>query len=116
MAARLGQTLLRLGLITRERLEETVERQTLYGGRVGTNLLEMGYITEEALVKVLSLIHAIPYAEPKQLEAIPPQIISLMSRAIAEKHRAIPYTRDKAGVHVAMANPQRGRVPGCCRV
>ena len=35
------------GIITERQLQEAIQHQVLYGGRLGTNLYELGFITEE---------------------------------------------------------------------
>jgi hypothetical protein len=102
---RLGQALVKMGLVSLEQLEEATERQVFCGGRLGTNLLELGYLSEEALAKALSIIHEVPYAEPAKLETIEPRILFLVSADFAARHGVIPFERDRTGVYVAMLNP-----------
>lgn len=40
--------------MTELQLQEAIQHQVLYGGRLGTNLLELGYITEPRLQEALS--------------------------------------------------------------
>jgi len=102
---RLGQALVKMGLVSLEQLEEATERQVSCGGRLGTNLLELGYLSEEALGKALSIILEVPYAEPAKLEKVDPRILFLVSADFATKHGIIPFERDRGGVHAAMLNP-----------
>src|SRR5206468_1779584 len=37
------------GVITERQLQEAIQQQVLYGGRLGTSLYELGFITEERL-------------------------------------------------------------------
>ena len=37
------------GLVTERQLQEAIQHQVLYGGRLGTSLYELGFITEERL-------------------------------------------------------------------
>ncbi|MCI0370655.1 MAG: hypothetical protein L0214_04570 [candidate division NC10 bacterium] len=107
---RLGQVLLRMGLVSLEQLEEATERQVSCGGRLGSNLLELGYLSEEALAKTLSIIHGVPYADPARLERVDPRILFLISADFATKHRLVPFERDRTGLYVAMVDPT-DRVP-----
>ena len=67
---RLGEAMVKEGLITNDILARALERQIIFGGRLGTNLVEMGAISEENLAKFLSKTLHVPYAEPAQFENI----------------------------------------------
>jgi hypothetical protein len=51
---RIGELLLSKGLITREQLEEALEYQKRYGGRLGWILASLGYIRRIDLFKTLA--------------------------------------------------------------
>ena len=101
---RLGQVLLRMGLVSLEQLEEATERQVSCGGRLGSNLLELGYLSEEALAKTLSIIHGVPYADPARLERIDPRILLLISADFATKQKwtqeALKLAEDKYALEI----------------
>ena len=50
----LGRILRDRGVITDRQLQEAIQHQVLYGGRLGTSLYELGFITEERLTDALS--------------------------------------------------------------
>lgn len=102
---RLGQALVKMGLVTFEQLEEATERQVSCGGRLGSNLLELGYLSEEALAKALSILHEVPYADPARLEKIDPRVLFLVAADFATKNQLLPFERDRSGVYVAMMDP-----------
>ena len=47
-------------MVTERQLEEAIQYQVLYGGRLGTNLYELGFITEARLQEALSRAHGVP--------------------------------------------------------
>jgi len=49
MIDRLGQRVLKKGLISKDDLKKALERQRLYGGRIGFNLIALNLITESEL-------------------------------------------------------------------
>ena len=49
MIDRLGQRVLKKGLISKGDLKKAIERQRLYGGRIGFNLPALNLITESEL-------------------------------------------------------------------
>ena len=51
---RLGEILVRKGLIRAEQLDQAVQCQVIFGGRLGTNLLELGHVQEDELNEVLA--------------------------------------------------------------
>ncbi|MBI5069563.1 MAG: general secretion pathway protein GspE [Deltaproteobacteria bacterium] len=52
--ARLGEMLVKGGICTGALVDEALEAQVIYGGRIGTNLLEIGAVKEEQLAQALS--------------------------------------------------------------
>ena len=50
---RIGEILLRASQLTQEGLDEALDWQVLYGGRLGTNLLELRLVTEEQFARAL---------------------------------------------------------------
>ncbi len=41
-------------MVSEHQLEEAIQHQVLYGGRLGTSLFELGFITEERLIDALA--------------------------------------------------------------
>jgi hypothetical protein len=50
---KVGEALVRAGLITKEQLRQGLERQVIFGRRVGTNLVELKSVKEADLVSFL---------------------------------------------------------------
>ncbi|MBU4321348.1 MAG: hypothetical protein Q8N12_06725 [Thermodesulfovibrionales bacterium] len=67
---KLGEVLVKEGLITKEHLMLALERQVIFGGRIGTNIVELGILTEDEFTKFLSRHLKIPVAEPSQLMTV----------------------------------------------
>lgn len=105
MALKIGELLVKEGVITRKQLEEALKCQVIFGGRLGTNLIEMGLIGEDELVRYLSKQLEVPFVPPEQLLSIPPDVIKLISRDMAEEYKIIPLSLDKKRLTVAMWDP-----------
>ena len=58
---KVGEALVKEGLITRQQLELALQRQVQFGGRIGTNLLEMRIVGEDELTKFLSRYFRVPF-------------------------------------------------------
>ncbi|MBI4413327.1 MAG: hypothetical protein HY576_03015 [candidate division NC10 bacterium] len=107
---RLGQALLLRGLVTLEQLEAATIRQVTAGGRLGTNLVELGFVNDQDLRETLAAMHSVRPVDPADLRAIPAELTGLLTSALAERYRAIPFRRDRHGVHVALTDPANLRI------
>ncbi len=101
----LGEMLIEAGKITAGQLDEALKCQVIFGGRLGTNLIELGYLDEDDLAEFLSKKTRVPAADPDKLMNIPPDLISVIPRDIAEKFKVIPYSIDKKRLNLVMADP-----------
>lgn len=99
---KLGEALVKNGLITKDHLRRALERQVIFGGRIGTNIVELGILKEEELAKFLSGYFKIPSVKPSELADVETEVIASISKDIAEKYRMIPFKREKNRLHVAM--------------
>jgi type IV pilus assembly protein PilB len=104
-AVRLGDQLVREGLISQEQLAEALARQQVTGRRIGAALIDIGAISSSALVQALSqklgvkgclLRHGL--IDPKVAKSIP--------REEAERLKVLPLFRVRDELTVAMVEPQ----------
>jgi hypothetical protein len=102
---RLGEALIKEGLITDNVLVRALERQVIFGGRLGTNLVEMGAISEENLAKFLGKLFGVPYAGPEQFEAVPQEVLDAFPAEMARKYTAFPIRKERSRLHLAMTDP-----------
>jgi hypothetical protein len=107
MAIKLGELLIKKSLLTKPQLEEALQAQVIFGGKLGTILIEMGLISEDTLAEALSQLLAIPCAKPGELEDIPEDIIKIISPDLAEKHKVIPVSVNGKKLTLAMADPHK---------
>jgi hypothetical protein len=106
MPFKLGELLLQHNLITQAQLEEALQAQVIFGGKLGTILIEMGMISEKILAKALSKLTGFPCAQPGQLETIPENVINIISPEQADKYKVIPMAVSGKKLTLAMADPQ----------
>jgi len=96
--AKIGEVLIREGHLTQEGLEEALDWQVLYGGRLGTNLLELRLVGEEQLARALG----------KQLGAevawgelsMDPALVSAVPKHIADRQEMVPWKLEKRRLKV----------------
>ena len=101
---RLGDLLVREGLITREQLEKALQEQRQNGTRVGYNLVKLGFIQETELTKMLARQYKMPAVDLSKFE-VDPRIAKLIPADLAVKHLVLPLKRDGRTLTVAMADP-----------
>jgi hypothetical protein len=94
------------GVVTEKQLQQAIQHQVLYGGRLGTSLHELGLITEERLQEVLSRVHGIRNPIPVDLRQIGPDNAKLLPRELARKHRVFPYKLTGKTLFLLMVDPQ----------
>jgi len=102
---RLGEILIRKGTITAKQLDQAVQCQVIFGARLGTNLLELGHLTEEELNDVLGQKCQVPAVRREELEEIPPKVIELVSRELAQRYQAVPWRLAGQELQTAMLDP-----------
>jgi type IV pilus assembly protein PilB len=101
---RLGDLLVREGLITREQLEKALQEQKQNGTRVGYNLVKLGFVQETELTKMLARQFKMPAVDLSRFE-VDPKIVKLIPGDIAIKNLVLPLKRDGRTLTVAMADP-----------
>jgi hypothetical protein len=92
------------GIVTERQLQEAIQHQVLYGGRLGTNLFELGFITEERLQEALSRAHGVP-TSGIDLREIQPEAVALVPKAVAAKHKVFPYKVRGKTLFLLMVDP-----------
>jgi len=105
MAARLGELLITKNLLTQAQLEEALQAQVIFGGKIGTILIEMGLISEDALAEILAQLLSFPCAKPGQLQKIPEDVIKIISPEMAEKNKVVPVSVSGKKLTLAMEDP-----------
>lgn len=103
---RLGEALVKEGIITRQQLNQALERQVVYGGRIGTNLIELRFISEEELTRFLGRFFNITPVTQEMIATIPPDVIGSLSADIVGRYKILPFRRDRNRLHTAMLNPR----------
>lgn len=100
----LGRILRDRGVVTERQLQEAIQHQVLYGGRLGTSLYELGFITEEKLQEALAKAHGVA-AMPVDLREVRPDTVALVPRAMAAKHKVFPYQLRGKTLFLMMIDP-----------
>ena len=96
--AQLGELLIASGHLTQEGLEEALDWQVLYGGRLGTNLLELKLVEEEHLALALGKQKGCEVAWGDiQLEA---SLLNVIPKHFADRQELVPWKLEKRRIKV----------------
>jgi len=101
---RLGELLVRHGLITPKILEDALKAQRQSGKQIGEILLAHGHIAESQLIPVLASQLKVGYTDVPSL-ILGSDELSLLPEALARKYTALPIRRQANRLEVVMADP-----------
>jgi type IV pilus assembly protein PilB len=101
---RIGEILVREGLITRDQLNLALQDQREAGTRIGYSLVALGFVKEIELTRTLARQYRMPAVDLTNFE-IDPRIARLIPGDMAVKHLVLPLKRDGRTLTVAMADP-----------
>lgn len=104
MAIKLGDMLIKAGVITDVQLEAALKEQRQNGGRLGSNLNKLGFISEEDLTKFLGRQFGVPAVNLNDYE-IEKSVLDIIPAEVALKHEVIPLSRSGKSLTIAIANP-----------
>lgn len=106
MSIKIGELLVRRGVIDNDQLHRALNAQLVYGGHLGTCLIEQGFISEQDLGQALSDIYRVPYATIEAMNDVPGPVIDCLPRKIIEKHSLVPIRIVSGVLDVAMIDPK----------
>jgi type IV pilus assembly protein PilB len=101
---RLGDMLIREGLVTREQLERALSERRNGGLRIGSALVKLGYVTELDLTRALARHYRMPAVDLSRHQ-VDARIARTVPAEIAQKHLVLPLRREGRTLTVAMADP-----------
>ncbi len=103
---RLGELLVRAGVLDEYKLKAALAEQQRWGGRIGKILVDMNFVSEEILVKALSKQLAVPLANLDAAK-VPPQLLERLDTEFARANLLCPEQLypDRRTLVVAMADP-----------
>jgi type IV pilus assembly protein PilB len=104
MAVKLGEMLIKAGLLTPQKLQEVLEHQKTHGGKLGLNLVKLGYAKEEDITRVLSQQYGVPSISLPKIE-IDDSVVKLIPSEVAQKYLIMPVNRSGATLTIAMVDP-----------
>ena len=101
---KIGELLVKEGLIERSALDKALVEQKASGYRVGYNLVKLGFINEVELTRMLARQFRMPAVDLSNFE-VDPRIAKLIPAELAQRHLVLPLKREGRTLTVAMADP-----------
>ncbi len=90
MVKKLSSLLVRDNIVSIEKMEEALQRQVIFGGRLGTNLLEMGVIAEKELSAYLATARELNPADDQLYRSVDPSALELLDINAVEHLGVLP--------------------------
>jgi len=101
---KLGDILVREGLITQDQLKKALLEQKSSGMRLGYTLVKLGFIEETEVTKMLARQFRMPAVDLSRFE-VEPRILKLLPPDIALKHTVLPLKREGRTLTIAIVDP-----------
>jgi type IV pilus assembly protein PilB len=102
---RLGDLLLRAGVVTDAQLKQALAEQSSWGGRLGQNLVSMGFITDATLAAAVAQQVGLPTVDLDAM-TLPEKVTHLLPVGLAERYGMIAIeARDTGAIVVACIDP-----------
>jgi type IV pilus assembly protein PilB len=102
---RLGQLLVRAGVITERELADALEVHKATGERLGRIIVDLGYATQGAILAVMAAQIGIEYFDFSESKP-DPNAVAAVPRDLAERYALMPMSIGDGVLVVAMADPQ----------
>ncbi|MDF1542597.1 MAG: ATPase, T2SS/T4P/T4SS family [Anaerosomatales bacterium] len=102
---RLGQLLMRSGVITERQLADALEVHKATGERLGRVIVDLGYATQSAILSVMAAQIGIEHFDFAVVKPDPNAVASV-PRELAERYTLMPISMTDDTLVVAMADPQ----------
>lgn len=101
---RIGELLLKEGLITPSQLQDALDKQRAEGGKIVENLIALEYLDTQTFVRFLSRQPGMASIDLLNY-TIPPDVIKLIDRDFALAHQILPIDKMGRDLTVGMACP-----------
>jgi type II secretory ATPase GspE/PulE/Tfp pilus assembly ATPase PilB-like protein len=105
MREKLGEILLRQGLINTQQLNEGLARQKDTKKRIGETLISLGHVAEEKVYAALAQQWQVPFIAAEQLVEADRDVLQLVPEVFARENHVVPLRYVENALVVAMSDP-----------
>lgn len=104
MSLKIGEILVKQGLLKPDQLQLAVEEQKKSGQKITGAIIQLGFLKENQILRALEKNYGVPGFEVNNFE-IDQSVIALIPREICEKNTLIPLQKAGTTLVVAFADP-----------
>ena len=104
MSARIGELLVKEGIIKQEQLTSALAEQKKTKGRLGSCLVRLGFVTDEDVTTFLSRQYGVPSINLTYFE-VDTSVIKLVPEETARRYEVLPLSRVASSLTIAMVDP-----------
>jgi len=104
MGTRLGELLVKRGLLTTAQLTRAAEEQNAGGGPLSAVLVKLGFINETDLAACLQKEYRLSLVDPSAM-SLPAEVLRLIPATLVHRHHLIPVNLSGSSLTVAMSDP-----------
>jgi len=104
MNTRLGELLVRRGLLTAPNLTKAVEEHKTNGTALSAALVKLGCLGEAELAGCLQKEYHLSLVDPSAMN-IPPEVLRLIPFTLVQRHHLVPINLSGSSLTVAMSDP-----------
>ncbi|HJU82902.1 MAG TPA: type IV-A pilus assembly ATPase PilB [Holophagaceae bacterium] len=105
MVSKLGEMLVKAGLISEGQLDEAIKIQRREGGKLGSIVVRHGFCSDQDIVSFLGMQYGVPAADLDQWPSIESGVIALIPAELAQRHKVLPLQRTGNVLTLAMSDP-----------
>ena len=104
---RLGELLLERGTVTQEQLDQALSSRSDPRERLGQTLVRLGILKEGDVVELLAQQFSLPIATANKLSNADPAAVRLVPEHLARQASVLALQRDGDSMEVAVADPKQ---------
>ncbi|HPI39683.1 MAG TPA: type IV-A pilus assembly ATPase PilB [Pseudobdellovibrionaceae bacterium] len=101
---KVGEILVRQGLLKPDQLSKAIEEQKKSGGKLTQSILMLGYLSEEQVLRALEKHYGVPGMDVGNFE-IDINVLNLITKEVAEKYTLIPIQKTGETLVIAFSDP-----------
>ncbi len=104
MSTRLGELLVKRGLISPPQLEKAIQLEAEESAALSTALVKLNLFSDADLTAFLQKEYRLPLVDPAAME-IPPEVIRLIPVTLVRRHHLLPISLTGSTLTLAMSDP-----------
>lgn len=107
--SKLGEILVRQGIIAETQLQQALDKQRVERGRLGDILVKLGFVSEDNIAAALGLQMGLPFYSSSNADQLSPMLDQGLDRLVpsefAKKNNVLPLTKHQGMLTCAVADP-----------